>query len=96
MWVAGHYNFSVVVVKNMLALRLCVKTHAGDTHNDQVDSMSTAVIKANNIETLFEGLTKITTFPLQNSFTAPRKDLNTNARYQTLPLYAIRHTPPHC
>ena len=45
MWVAGHYNFSVVVVKNMLALRLCVKTHAGDTHNDQVDSMSTAVIK---------------------------------------------------
>ena len=65
-----------------------VKAHAGDIHNEQVDSMCTAVIKTSDVEARFEGPTKIPTFAPHNSFAAPRKALNKNARYQTLPPFA--------
>jgi ribonuclease HI len=65
-----------------------VKAHAGDIHNEQVDSMCTAVIKVNDTVPRFEGPTKIPTFSPHNSFAAPRRALNTNARYQTLPPFA--------
>ena len=47
--------------------------------------MCTAVIKTNDMEARFEGPTKIPTFAPHNSFAFPRKALNKNARYQTLP-----------
>ena len=65
-----------------------VKAHAGDIHNEQVDSMCTTVIKVNETVPRFEGPTNVPTFSPHNSFAAPRKALNTNARYQTLPPFA--------
>ena len=51
-----------------------VKAHAGDIHNELVDSMCTAVIKANDMEARFEGPTKIPTFAPHNSFAAPEQE----------------------
>ena len=52
-----------------------VKAHSGDPNNENVDSMCTAAIEANDMEPRFEGPTKIAEFALPNNFAAPRDSL---------------------
>ena len=49
-------TIEVVAAAGEVQFRLIyVKAHAGDIHNEQVDSMCTAVIKTNDMEARFEG-----------------------------------------
>ena len=57
-----------------------VKAHSGDPDNENVDSMCTAVIEANDTEPRYEGPTKIPEFLPPNNFAPPRKSLHPEAR----------------
>ena len=64
-----------------------IKSHSGDPDNDNVDSMCTAAILANDMTPRYQH-TKIPEFAAPNAFTAPRHSLHPEARYQTLAPYA--------
>ena len=65
-----------------------VKAHCGNRDNENVDSMCTAAIEANDMVPRYEGPTRIPEFSPPNNFAAPRNSLHPEARYQTLPPYA--------
>ena len=68
-----------------------VRAHQSDMNNNMVDSMCTAVIKANDTEPRTQGPTTIKSFDAPNNCTRPRLGPNTAANYRTFapfgPLY---------
>jgi len=74
-----------------------VRAHKNDKNNNLVDSMCTAVIKANDTERRTQGPNKIKAFNCPDKCAPPRYGSNSKANYQTFPPYAPRYedvTPP--
>ena len=84
-----HQRIEQLAAANDMQFRLThVPSHSGDPDNDNVDSMCTAAIMANDMNPRFQGPTKIPEFAPPNNFASPRNSLHPEARYQTLAPYA--------
>ena len=77
-----------IAARNDLQFKIThVKAHADDLNNQNVDSMCTAAIKANDCEPRYAGPTSIGQFRAPNRCTSPRTTPNLWAKYQTFPPY---------
>ena len=65
-----------------------VRAHGEDFNNNLVDSMCTAVILANDMETRTQGPTRISPFHCRDNCAPPRVGPNTTANYRTFPPFA--------